>query len=249
MIGKSVVALAVAIVLVFVVNALGDIYLPERTLDEPVYRVGLEGGAAAPAQQAAPEPEADIITLISQASADDGARAFRKCTSCHTIDAGGPNRVGPNLHNVVGAEVGHHEGFNYSPALAGHGGTWTYESLDAWLLNPSAYIPGNKMSFAGIKSAQERADLIQYLMANTENPPPPPPPTAPAEEPAAEAAPAEDGEAAPAEGEAAPANGAEAAPANGGEAAPAANGGEAAPAANGGEAAPAAEGQAAPAAQ
>ncbi|MCA1973565.1 MAG: cytochrome c family protein, partial [Caenispirillum sp.] len=192
-IGKSVVALAVAIVLVFVVNAVGDIYNPTRTLEEPVYRAGLEGGAAAPAQaDAAAEPEADIFTLISEASADDGAAVFKKCTSCHTIDAGGANRVGPNLHNVVGAQIAHHDGFNYSDALAGHGGEWTYENLDAWLTDPKAFAPGNKMTFAGIKDTADRAALIKYLMANTENPPEVPVPAAPAaaEQPA-EAAPAE----------------------------------------------------------
>lgn len=191
-IGKSVVALAVAIVLVFIVNAMGDIYNPTRTLEEPVYRAGLEGDAGASAETAAaPEPEADIFTLISQASAEDGAKVFKKCTSCHTIDAGGPNRVGPNLHNVVGAPIASKDGFNYSEAVAGHGGEWTYENLDHWIAAPGDFIPGNKMTFAGIKDTADRAALIKFLMSNTENPPPVPEPAAPAAEQPADAAPAE----------------------------------------------------------
>lgn len=211
MIGKSVAALAVAIVLVFVVNAMGDIYNPTRELEEPVITIGLAGDAAPAAADAAPEPEADIFALIAQADAADGEAVFRKCTSCHTIDAGGPNRVGPNLHGMVGADIAAKEGFNYSDALAGLDGEWTYESLDHWLEAPAEFAPGNKMTFAGIKDTEDRAALIKFLMANTENPPPVPEPAAaaPAEQPA-EAAPAAEGEAqaadaAPAAAEAAPA--------------------------------------------
>lgn len=225
-IGKSVAALAVAIALVFVVNAMGDIYNPTRTLEEPAYRAGLDGGDGGGATQAAAvadEPEADLFTLISAADAADGEKKFRQCSSCHTAEIGGPNRVGPNLGNVVGADVAHHEGFSYSDALSGHGGQWTYENLDAWLANPKDFAPGNKMSFAGVKKIEDRAAIIKFLMSNTENPPPVPEPQAAAEEAPVEdtategesaadsteqtdAAPAEENtsDAAPAEEEAAP---------------------------------------------
>lgn len=203
-IGKSVAALVAAVALVFVVNAMGDIYNPTRSLDEPVYRLGLDGGGdGGQVAQAAPEPEQDLFTLINAASADDGSAVFRKCQACHTPEIGGANRVGPNLGNVVGAPIPHRDDFAYSDALAGHGGEWDYEALDAWLENPSAFAPGNKMSFAGLKDIEDRAAVIKYMMAHTENPPAVPEPAA--AEPAGEeaAAPADGEAAAPADGEAA----------------------------------------------
>ncbi|WP_404381950.1 c-type cytochrome [Caenispirillum salinarum] len=201
-IGKSVAALAVAIALVFIVNAVGDIYNPTRTLDEPVYRAGLDTGdegAETEVAAAEEEPEADLFTLISQAEASAGEKAFRQCASCHTYEIGGPNRVGPNLGNVIGADIAAHEGFNYSDALAGIEGEWTYEKMDAWLENPSDFAPGNKMTFAGVKNIEDRAAIIKFLMAHTENPPAVPEPQ---EAAAAEEAPAAEEAAAEGEGEA-----------------------------------------------
>ncbi len=120
---------------------------------------------------AAAEP-LDLAALLAAADPASGEKAYSKCRSCHTIDEGGPNRVGPNLYNVVGAAKAHLSGFNYSSALAGLGGTWTYENLDAFLADPRGYAPGTKMSFAGIRSAEERAALILYLRQNTASPPP-----------------------------------------------------------------------------
>jgi len=134
-----------------------------------------EGGAAT---EATAEPEADLGTLLAAADPAAGEKVFGKCKSCHTIEAGGPNRVGPNLHNVVGNKVAAHSDFAYSSAMSGLGGTWTYENLDHFLANPKAFAPGTKMTFAGLAKATDRAEVISYLRANTENPPPLPAPVA-----------------------------------------------------------------------
>jgi cytochrome c len=152
--------------------------------------------AGAPAEHggaAGEQPEADLGTLLAAATPDAGAKVFNKCKACHSIEQGGPNKVGPNLWNVVGGPKAHMEGFAYSTALAGmHDQKWTYENLNAFLTNPKEYVPGTKMTFAGLKDPEQRADVIRYLAANTQNPPPfpaPAPKTA-AAEPAA-AAPAQ----------------------------------------------------------
>ena len=91
-----------------------------------------------------------------------GKRVFVKCMACHSA-AEGENRVGPSLYKIVGAPSARTTGFNYSPAVAGLKIVWTEENLTAYLENPAKYVPGNKMLFPGLPSAQDRADVIAYL--------------------------------------------------------------------------------------
>ncbi|MDP9057625.1 MAG: c-type cytochrome [Pseudomonadota bacterium] len=92
---------------------------------------------------------------------------FKRCAACHTINQGGANGLGPNLHHVYGDDLGKgHGGFAFSDGLAHKGGKWDAASLDKWLTNPNAYVPGTKMSFAGLDNAQDRAHVIAYLKAN-----------------------------------------------------------------------------------
>jgi len=101
-----------------------------------------------------------------------GQKEARKCAACHSLDKGGKNKVGPHLWDVVGRNVATAEGFKYSNALTDIGGTWSYEKLDAFLTAPRDYASGTRMTFAGIKDAAERADLIAYLRTLSDNPKP-----------------------------------------------------------------------------
>jgi cytochrome c len=114
---------------------------------------------------AAEEKPVDIMPLMKTADAKAGETIVKKCTSCHTFDKGGKHGVGPNQFGLVGASVAHKDDFNYSDALkALHGKkTWGFQELSDFLSNPKKYIPGNRMSFAGIKNPQDRANLIAYL--------------------------------------------------------------------------------------
>lgn len=170
-INKIIGALLLALLLAKASEMLAEIPFHTDAPETPAYAVALPETEQAQAEPEEPQGPS-LAALLAQASADAGERAFRKCAACHTIEEGGANRVGPNLHNTVGASVAHVESFNYSDALANFEGEWTYERLDAWLTSPSGLIPGNRMAFAGVSDPEERADLIAYLRANTQSPPP-----------------------------------------------------------------------------
>ncbi|RIJ31253.1 c-type cytochrome [Henriciella algicola] len=154
------------------------------------------GGAGA-----AEEEVYDLGALLAAADPASGERAFKaKCSTCHTIDQGGANGTGPNLHGVIGASHAHVASFGYSSAMqATSGEVWNYENIDSWLENPSSYIRGTSMAFAGLRRDDERADVIAYLAQNTPGAPAFPEPLPEEEEGAEGEAPAEgettDGEA------------------------------------------------------
>ena len=144
-----------------------------------------------PAEPTGPEP---IAAFLATATVEDGMQVARKCTSCHTFEPGGANRVGPNLANIVGAKTAHLDNFAYSGAFQDLNGTWTYEDLNQFLYKPRDYVPGTKMTLVGLKNPEDRAAVIAYMRSLTDNPPPLPDPAA-ADEPAAESpeAPAAEG--------------------------------------------------------
>ena len=92
-----------------------------------------------------------------------GEQIFKRCVACHTIDKGGNNAIGPNLHGVVGRAVGSHPGFGYSSAMKAKGGVWDDAALDAYLKSPMKTIPGTRMAFAGIPDDADRKAVILYL--------------------------------------------------------------------------------------
>jgi cytochrome c len=99
------------------------------------------------------------------ANAADGKKIYKKCKACHTVDAGGKNKIGPNLNGVVGRAAGSVEGFKYSDVLLASGVTWDEASLDAFLKKPKKFMKGTKMSFKGLKKEDDRAAIIEFLKA------------------------------------------------------------------------------------
>ena len=108
------------------------------------------------------EEGSDLATLIAEADLGKGEKVFGKCKACHKLEDGA-NGTGPHLFNTLNRDKGSIDGFSYSSAMAEMPGNWGYEELDAFLLNPKGYVKGTKMSFSGLKKAEERANLIAYL--------------------------------------------------------------------------------------
>lgn len=107
--------------------------------------------------------EMNIAEFMAEADATKGAKTFAKCGACHSVDKGGPNKVGPNLYAIVGADKAHSSSFKYSKALASAEGNWDQDSLAKFLNNPKKYLPGTKMSFIGISKPKDIANIIKYL--------------------------------------------------------------------------------------
>jgi cytochrome c len=148
----------------------GGLFSPERPAVPGYDLPAPEETAAAGGQAAAPEEPLPV--LLAKADPAKGQASARKCASCHTFENGGANKVGPNLYGVVGRAVASANGFNFSAALKGKGGEWTYEDLNAFIHNPKQAVPGTIMAFAGIAQAEERANLPAYLRTLSDNPAP-----------------------------------------------------------------------------
>lgn len=170
---KIAAAILMALLTVKGAELISDHLIQPKMLKDNVYKIeGVAGSIPSGEVTAEKKGPAPIEPLLASANVEKGAEVFKKCTSCHTIDEGGPNRVGPNLHNIVGAEKAKHPGYTYSQAMEKKGGVWSYDDLNIYLYSPRDFVPGTKMSFVGIKNDQERADLIAYLRKETDNPPP-----------------------------------------------------------------------------
>jgi cytochrome c len=122
------------------------------------------------AQEAAKPAEVPIETLLASASTEHGSQVAKQCGACHNFQEGQGPKVGPDLYGVVGRKIASVAGFNYSAALKAVNGTWTFDALNKWLLDPRADVPGTAMTFAGLSNEKQRADVIAYLNTLSKNP-------------------------------------------------------------------------------
>ena len=138
---------------------------------------GTESGTA-PLPTAAMLGEQVVLTAeeylatapYNDADRSRGERQAQICKACHSLDRDGRNMIGPALHGFFGTEVGSRSGFEYSAVMRNADFVWTPEALNAWLAQPGRFLPGNRMTFAGVLRQSDRDDLIAYLLgATTDN--------------------------------------------------------------------------------
>lgn len=159
-------------------GVLAEVIFEQHPPEEPGYEIAIAEPTSEDTEAAPAGPP--FAVLLASASVSAGEQGVRVCGACHTFEEGGPNKVGPNLHGVVGAPVIDKPNFNYSGAMKafGEGKTWTYDELNHFLESPQGYIPGTAMSFGGIKDDEKRADVIVYLKSISPDAPPLPEPPA-----------------------------------------------------------------------
>jgi|GEM_PF-394139 len=152
----------------FIADGLVTPHYPERA----AYVIDTGAG---PAEVEEPEVETipSIIPLLASADPAAAEGLLRQCTTCHNFEPGGPNGVGPNNYGVVGAQVAHNPDFNYSSAmqaLADQGVAWTFENLNRFLYQPREFLTGTSMTYAGMRSDEDRANLIAWLNQQSDEP-------------------------------------------------------------------------------
>lgn len=157
-------AFLLALVVVKGADLIADGLVHPVFLEKNVYVVeGVDSaGDAQESADSGPEIE-PIEPLLASANLENGQKVAKKCLQCHTFEQGGKAKTGPNLWGIVEKAVGTVEGYAYSKAMKAHGGKWTHAALNEYLYKPRQAVPGTKMSFAGLKKTQDRADLIAYI--------------------------------------------------------------------------------------
>lgn len=106
---------------------------------------------------------AATVAARADGDAEAGKNVFKKCHACHNVGEGAKNAVGPELNGLIGRKAGASEGYNYSDANKGSGIVWDVATLDVYLKDPKAKVPGTKMAFPGLSNDKDRADVIAYL--------------------------------------------------------------------------------------
>jgi cytochrome c len=163
---KIIASVLTALIVMMVGRLLADQIMRPAELEKPVFLVA---GAAPPPNAPAAQPAAAALAaigpLLAKADAAKGQGLTKICQVCHSFDKGGPNKIGPNLWDVVGEPIGEGRGgYSFSDALEKHKvEKWTPDNLNKWLDNPQNFAPGTKMSFAGFPDPKNRADVIKYL--------------------------------------------------------------------------------------
>ena len=170
-INKIVAAVLLVALLVIGLGKLSDAIFFVKKPEKPGYVVEIEQEATTSTiSENVAEEKINISALMALGTVAEGEKIFKKCAACHSINKGGKNNIGPALYNVVGRKIGGMDNYKYSKALAAYGKEWNFEELNGFLIKPAKWIKGTKMAYAGLRKEKDRASVIKYLNANSDNP-------------------------------------------------------------------------------
>jgi cytochrome c len=173
---KIIAAVLMTALIVIGINKFADFLFHIEKPKQSAYKI--EGvGVAETADSKAEVKEVVQLSIQEVLATGDiahGEKVFKKCSACHIVAKGGKNLIGPALYSVVGRAKGALDNYAYSKALKAHGGDWSFEELNAFLLKPKSYIKGTKMAYAGLRKDKDRASVILYLNSQSDSPLPKP---------------------------------------------------------------------------
>ena len=172
-INKIIASILLVALLIIGISKISNIIFKVKKLDSSAYKVELpDDGAKQISKEKTmkAEDEVDISALMALGDIAHGEKVFKKCSACHSIEAGGGNKIGPALYNVVGRKIAAVEDYKYSKALVEYERNWSFEELNGFLLKPQKWIKGTKMAYAGLRKEKDRASVILYLNKYSDNP-------------------------------------------------------------------------------
>ena len=168
---KIAAALLSSILLIMMFGKIGNFLVNPNTDVSNAYPIEVPEPNTAAAKEEKEVIIEPITALLATANLESGLKIAKKCVACHGFDAGGPNKVGPNLYDIVNKDQGKAD-YAYSKVLAALNGKWTYEELNKFLYKPKLYSKGTKMNYAGLSKTKDRANLIAWLRTKSDNPVP-----------------------------------------------------------------------------
>ena len=172
-INKIIASILLVALLIIGISKISNIIFKVNKLDSSAYKVELpDDGAKQISEESTmkADDKVDISALMALGDIAHGEKVFKKCSACHSIEAGGGNKIGPALYNVVGRKIAAVEDYKYSKALVEYKKNWSFEELNGFLIKPQKWIKGTKMAYAGLRKEKDRASVILYLNKYSDNP-------------------------------------------------------------------------------
>ena len=172
-INKIIASILLVALLIIGISKISNIIFKVDKLDSSAYKVELpDDGAKQISEEITmkADDKVDISALMALGDIAHGEKVFKKCSACHSIEAGGGNKIGPALYNVVGRKIAAVEDYKYSKALVEYERNWSFEELNGFLIKPQKWIKGTKMAYAGLRKEKDRASVILYLNKYSDNP-------------------------------------------------------------------------------
>ncbi len=172
-INKIIASILLVALLIIGISKISNIIFKVDKLDSSAYKVELpDDGAKQISEESTTKSDdkVDISALMALGDIAHGEKVFKKCSACHSIEAGGGNKIGPALYNVVGRKIAAVEDYKYSKALVEYEKNWSFEELNGFLIKPQKWIKGTKMAYAGLRKEKDRASVILYLNKYSDNP-------------------------------------------------------------------------------